>query len=194
MAATKKPVAKKLIRKNSVKKGGCPCGCSCDGTCNCVAGCPCGCGANDSVKYISIWAAWRAFWRRGFTEWSGTSSRSEYWLSWVGNLIVFILGCLLVGVFALAEVALFGHTLLFLSVLAGIVLSVYAIAWIIPAISMMTRRMHDAGLSAWVWILYVFSFIPVCFEDEFMYGTGIGLIIALLPTQIHGNRFHKNNR
>ena len=145
------------------------------------------------MKYTSVWAAWHAFWRRGFTEWSGTSSRSEYWLSWVGNLIVFILGCLLVGAFALAEVALFGHTL-FLSMLAAIVLSVYAIAWIIPAISMMTRRMHDAGLSAWVWILYIFSVAPACFEDAWTYGAGVGLVVALLPTQIHGNRFHKNNR
>ena len=176
MAATKKSAKKKVVKKTI-----CPCGCEC------------GCCMGDSVKYTSVLGAWRAFWGRGFTEWAGTSSRSEYWLSWVGNLIIFILGSVCVGAIALAEAALFGHTL-FLTWLAASALSVYVIAWIIPAISMMTRRMHDAGLSAWVWILYVFSFAPACFEDAWTYGAGVGLIVALLPTQIHGNRFHKNNR
>ena len=153
----------------------------------------CECCANDSVKYTRVWAAWRAFWRRGFCEWSGTSSRSEYWLSWIGNLIVFIIGGLIVGGAALAEIQSMGHVGMF-TVVLGTVLGFYGIACIIPAISMMTRRMHDAGLSAWVWLLYLMCVAPAWTGEEWVYGPGIGIILALLPTQVHGNKFHNNNR
>ncbi len=153
----------------------------------------CECCANDSVKYTRVWAAWRAFWRRGFCEWSGTSSRSEYWLSWIGNLIIFALGGLIVGAAALAEMQSMGHPGFF-TILFGTILVFYGIACIIPAISMMTRRMHDAGLSAWLWLVYALSIAPVWTGEEWVYGTGIGLVVALLPTQMHGNPYHKNNR
>ena len=179
MANTRKSV-KKVSKIVVVKKGACTCGCDC-------------CAGGDSVKYTSIWAAWRAFWRRGFTEWAGTSSRSEYWLSWIGNLIVFILGSIFVAFIAMVESAFFGHAGL-LAWLAGVALSFYAIAWIIPVISMMTRRMHDAGLSAWLWVIYVLGISPAFWSDSWVYGPGIGLVIALLPTQVHGNPYHKNNK
>ena len=179
MANTRKSV-KKVSKVIVVKKDACTCGCDC-------------CNAGDSVKYTSIWAAWRAFWRRGFTEWAGTSSRSEYWLSWIGNLIVFVLGGLLLVLMTVLETAVFGNPG-FLTWLMGLALSVYAIAWIIPVISLMTRRMHDAGLSAWLWVIYVLGISPAVWSDAWVYAPGIGLIIALLPTQIHGNRFHKYNK
>ncbi len=168
---------KKSIKKVSAKKNDCQCGCC----------------AGDSVKYTRVWAAWHAFWRRGFTEWSGTSSRSEYWLSWIGNLIIFAVGGLFVGGAALLEMSLVGNPGFF-TVLFGAVLLVYGIACVIPAISMMTRRMHDAGLSAWLWLVYAMCIAPVWTGEEWVYGPGIGIIVALLPTQIHGNSFHKNNK
>ena len=36
----------------------------------------------ESKKYTNMLEAYGAFWRRGFTEWAGTSSRSEYWWSY----------------------------------------------------------------------------------------------------------------
>ena len=155
--------------------------------------CMCDCCKNDSVKYTRVWAAWHAFWRRGFTEWAGTSSRSEYWLSWIGNLIIFAVGGLIVGGAALAEMRTMGHPGFF-AVILGTVLGLYGIACIIPAISMMTRRMHDAGLSAWLWLVYALSIAPAWTGEEWVYGTGIGLVVALLPTQTHGNPYHKNNK
>ena len=183
MVVTKKSI--KSVKKVNVKKGGCPCGCGCDSSCNCCMG--------DSVKYTTIWAAWRAFWRRGFTEWAGTSSRSEYWLSWIGNLLVWALGIVICGICAVIEIGLWGHPAL-LSVVLCSALVIYVIAWIIPAISMLTRRMHDAGLSAWLWLVYLFGFMPVWAGDVWVYGPGVGIIIALLPTQVHGNKYQKNNK
>ena len=179
MANTKKSV-KKVSRTVIVKK-------------EVAAPCMCGCCENDSVKYTSIWAAWRAFWYRGFTEWAGTSSRSEYWLSWIGNLLVLLIGLLIMVLFGSVEVAFFGRTGL-LAWVIGSALILYAIAWIIPAISMMTRRMHDAGLSAWLWVIYLLGVSPMFWSDAWVYGPGIGLIVVLLPTQTHGNPYHKNNR
>ena len=179
MANTKKSV-KKVSRTVIVKK-------------EVAAPCMCGCCENDSVKYTSIWAAWRAFWRRGFYEWAGTSSRSEYWLAWVGNLLVMLIGALIMVVLGSVEVAFFGRTG-FLAWIMGSALVLYVIAAIIPAISMMTRRMHDAGLSAWMWLIYIISALPAYVGNEWVYGPGAGLIVALLPTQNHGNRFHKNNK
>lgn len=178
--ATKKSVKKISVKKVIVKTDGCPCGCDC-------------CAAGDSVKYTSIWAAWRAFWRRGFTEWAGTSSRSEYWLAWVGNILALLIGALITMVLAALEIAVFKHAG-FLAWLSGSFVVLYMLAGIIPAISMMTRRMHDAGLSAWIWLVYIFSVTPAYMGGEWIYAPSVGLIIALLPTQIRGNRFHKNNR
>ena len=155
--------------------------------------CPCGCCGDESMKYTSVLEAWRAFWRRGFSEWAGTSSRSEYWLSWVGNIIVFIIGGAIVALLAVAEQWMFGHPAV-LSKIAASVLVLYGVACIIPAISMMTRRMHDAGLSAWLWVIYAFGVVPTYMFDGLTFGTGIGLIVALLPTQKHDNKYQKYNK
>ncbi|MBP5363746.1 MAG: DUF805 domain-containing protein [Alphaproteobacteria bacterium] len=179
MANTKKSV-KKVSRTVIVKK-------------EVAAPCMCGCCENDSVKYTSIWAAWRAFWRRGFCEWAGTSSRSEYWLSWIGNLLVLLIGLLVLVLFGALEIKFFGQTG-FLAWIIGSVLILYVIAAIIPAISMMTRRMHDAGLSAWLWLIYFADIAPAYVSEAWVYGPAVSLIVALLPTQVIGNRFHKNNK
>ena len=57
----------------------------------------------DSVKYTNMFKAYGAFWRRGFTEWAGTASRSEYWWTYLVNVLiglaVFIV-FLFLGIFA----------------------------------------------------------------------------------------------
>lgn len=174
--AMKKSV--KSVKKVNVKRGDCPCGCGCGGSCGCHAG--------DSVKYTSIWAAWRAFWRRGFTEWAGTSSRSEYWLSGIGNVI--ILGLLVL------ITALFFMNFKFLFNIMLVVSVMYTIALIIPTISMTTRRMHDTGLSAWMWLVLIVGYAPILFDETEIAGGVIESIIALLPTQLHNNPYHKNNK
>ena len=191
---TKKSV-KKITKKVVADNAKCPCGCGCGADCPCMHGgeCNCGCGcARNSVKHTRIWAAWRAFWRRGFCEWAGTSSRSEYWLSWVGNMFVLILMGMFCAVVAGAETA-FGAQVSVAYVIGSMIV-LYLIAMIIPAISMMTRRMHDAGLSAWLWLVYVLSMAPVYTTDSWVVGPGIGLIVALLPTQVKDNPYHKNNK
>ena len=192
---TKKTVKKVTKKTTVVKKDVCPCGCGCGADCPCMNGgnCGCGCCAGDSVKYTRVWAAWRAFWRRGYCEWAGTSSRSEYWLSWIGNIIVLLGWAAFIGLMSLLETGFYGTTAL-LTWLSGALVVLYLLAMIIPAISMMTRRMHDAGLSAWLWLLYIASAAPAYVEGSWVYGPSVGLIVSLLPTQVKHNRFHQYNK
>ena len=170
MATTKKTSQKKTVKKTTVKSAPVK--------------------KNDSVKYTNMFAAYSAFWRRGFTEWAGTSSRSEYWWSWLANVLV----CFLLAVVFLLSVALdaalFQETAIFSTIMI-VVAFAYIIAAIIPSLSMLTRRMHDAGLSAWFWLLYFTSFIPVI--GSYIWSVS-AFVIALLPTRTVDNPYHKNNK
>ena len=148
---------------------------------------------NDSVKYTNMFAAFRAFWRRGFIEWTGTSSRSEYWWSWLANILVCVLFAFLIMCSVFLDAELFKDTAP-IAPFTTVVMAcafLYVIAAIIPAISMLTRRMHDAGLSAWYWVLYLTSFIP--WIGSYIWTISM-FVIALLPTKITDNPYHKYNK
>ena len=191
MATTKKSV-KKTVKKTNVKKCACKCGCG-NGDCACggrAVTCKCAHGANDSVKYTSMFGAYRAFWRRGFTEWRGTSSRSEYWWAWLGNILACVLFVVL-GVGAVViDAAIFKEDAIFTTITLALG-GLYVISAIIPSISMLTRRMHDAGLSAWFWLLYLTTFVPLV--GSYIWTIAI-FVIALLPTRTVDNPYHKYNK
>ncbi|MBO4626194.1 MAG: DUF805 domain-containing protein [Alphaproteobacteria bacterium] len=145
---------------------------------------------SNSVKYTSMFAAYRAFWRRGYTEWAGTSSRSEYWLSWLANVLVCILFAILSILAVAVDSALFQSPGAF-SVITMLAFLLFVLAALVPAVSMLTRRMHDAGLSAWFWLLYLFSFVP--YIGSYVWCISV-LVIALLPTKTVDNPYHKFNK
>ncbi len=73
-------------------------------------------------------------WQRAF-DYSGRSTRGDYWWFALANLIVGIaLGLLTKAVSQL-----------------GAISNVYAIATIVPGLSLIVRRLRDAG-KAWPWI------------------------------------------
>ena len=167
--------------KNNVKKDH-KCACHKNGACKCK-NCTCKASENDSVKYTNVFAAYRAFWRRGFTEWSGTSSRSEYWLSVVGNLLAIVgLGGITLGAVAI-ETEIWGRPVTFSWICLGILI-VYVLAGIIPYLSLMMRRIHDIGASSWWWL--------ICLIPRF--GDFVFLVISILPTKTDGNKYHKFNK
>lgn len=145
----------------------------------------------DSVKYTNMFYAYAAFWRRGFSEWAGTSSRSEYWWSCFVNSI---LGCLWFLAFTVAGVTYtpYGYDFVFNGgiMLLIFVLFIYGIAAIIPSLSMNVRRLHDAGLSAW-WMLLL---IPMAMPGISFVASIIMLVFCLLPTKTDGNPYHKFNK
>lgn len=185
MATTKKSVKKTTKKTPAVKKPATK-----RAPAKRVVAKPVSAKKNDSVKYTNMFAAYRAFWRRGFNEWAGTSSRSEYWWSWLVNILVCVLFGLMFVCAAFLDDALFKESAMF-TIITGAGLMLYMIAAFIPAISMLTRRMHDAGLSAWFWLLYFATFIPVV--GSYLWTLAI-LIIALLPTSTTDNPYHKYNK
>ena len=159
---------------------------------------------NDSVKYTNMFAAYAAFWRRGFTEWGGTSSRSEYWWTVLMNILISLLYMIIVPIvvvlmFAPSMAYMDDELMLASSVLlasgytliALLPVMVFVFALIIPSISQFTRRMHDAGMSAWFWFFALFNLIP--FIGGLMWFV-FKLVVALLPTKTTGNPYHKNNK
>lgn len=145
-----------------------------------------------SKKYTNMFEAFGAFWHRGFTEWAGTSSRSEYWWS-----------CLMIWLISVVWVALifisgfsnspFGLEFV-VSPITGILsfgFVIFALASFIPMISLTVRRLHDAGLSAWWIVLFLLGLIcePLGFIVSIVF-----LVFALLPTKVDGNPYHKFNK
>lgn len=79
-----------------------------------------------------------------WSDFSGRARRSEFWyfflLVIVASIVVGILGAIL------------GDTI------GGILAFVFALAIIVPSLSVSIRRLHDVGKSGW-W--YLISFIPL---------------------------------
>ena len=127
-----KPVAaaKKAVSKNSVKE-------------------------TYSKTYTNMFQAYKAFWKRGFTEWAGTSSRSEYWWSVLVNFIIMLMFFL----YFLLILHLKSYNLL--SVIVYILFLLYGVAMIIPLLSLYVRRLHDSGQSAWWLLLMLANFVQI---------------------------------
>lgn len=144
----------------------------------------------ESVKYTNMFQAYGAFWRRGFTEWAGTSSPSEYWLTVLMNLLILFGFCVVFWVILIAENILYGRDMGIITLLMIILLVLFGLATIIPQISQKTRRLHDVGLSAWWWLLYLLAIIPI-----FSIIPGIFFfVVSLLPTKVADNPYHKYNK
>lgn len=142
----------------------------------------------ESKKYTNMLEAYSAFWRRGFTEWAGTSSRSEYWWSFLMNWLISIFWIFLIVV---SGFPIIGGAWSPISMILSIGLFIFALAILIPSISMTARRLHDAGLSAWWLLLLLLNLIcePLSIIISIVF-----FIFAVLPTKVEGNPYHKFNK
>lgn len=139
-----------------------------------------------SKTYTNMFQAYKAFWKRGFTEWAGTSSRSEYWWTQLVNFILL----LMFYFFFLFVWHLNYYNLLFFIVL--ILFLLYVFATVIPVLSLSVRRLHDAGQSAWWLLLILASFIPMPVLG--IVASIVLFVLMLLPTKEENNPYHKNNK
>ncbi len=109
-------------------------------------------------------AAFRSCLKR-YVKFSGRASRSEYWWFQLGVFLV-----MFVGAFLAYGLGIPGLDLL---------LTLVILALILPCLSVLVRRLHDAGFSGW-WVLLSFVF----------YIGGIVLFIfALLPSVAQANQY-----
>ncbi len=148
--------------------------------------------AKNSVKetysktYTNMFQAYKAFWKRGFTEWAGTSSRSEYWWSVLVNFIIMLMFFL----YFLLILHLKYYDLL--SVIVYILFLLYGVAMIIPLLSLYVRRLHDSGQSAWWLLLMLANFVQISVLNTVI--SIVFLVLMLLPTKKENNPYHKNNK
>lgn len=142
-----------------------------------------------STTYTNMFLAYAAFWRRGFTQWAGTSSRSEFWWTILVNALIYVMWALVAFLCMTMDFVLTGDVgLMFgLATLLGVI---YSIVIAIPMISLRTRRLHDAGLSAWWWLLVLLCVVPFA---SVVAGV-VMFIFSLLPTKTDGNPYHKFNK
>lgn len=155
-----------------------------------------------SPKMVGYIQALKNFWH-GYTDFSGTSTRAEYW--WV----------VLTGLIAMSAC---GFVAGMLSVFSAIfsfiwigVVGICGVLLVLPAIALKVRRIHDVGMSAWVYYapflivaaIQLLGFIMLLgFEleragaivytigDILSYGvSGLGLVLTLLPSKIKDNKY-----
>lgn len=88
--------------------------------------------------------SFRRFWQK-YATFSGRASRSEYWWSYLGLMLVL----LATAVISLGVAIAVNHPA------PIILLLVVYLASLIPVYSVMTRRFHDANLSGW-WVFALF--------------------------------------
>ena len=163
----------------------------------------------DSVKYTNMFKAYGAFWRRGFTEWAGTASRSEYWWTYLVNFLLGVVALFIVSFFAVLGLAVESEGV----VASGLVLvlvpaMLYWIVTLVPGISLIVRRLHDAGLSSWFmalwgavvilswvadWVLRVSPVVNIMHVIIFCISVAC-IVLMVLPTKVEDNPYHKFNK
>lgn len=123
--------------------------------------------------------------RRYFAKYattSGRASRSEYWWATLAvGLVNLALGILLVALRGVSANADGSANFTPLGIVIVVVWIVFELAVIIPHIAISVRRLHDANLSGY---LYLLVLIPSL-------GGLIVFIFALLPTNPAGARFDR---
>ena len=113
--------------------------------------------------------AYKSFFK-GYVDFAGRSTRSEYWWVWLGNMILYIPFFFAYGN-ALANLR--NESALIALGGIAIIYMVIGLALLLPGLALTVRRLRDAGFH---WALIFVAFIP-------MVG-GIALMVLLaMPTK-----------
>ncbi|RWE36891.1 MAG: DUF805 domain-containing protein [Mesorhizobium sp.] len=122
---------------------------------------------------------WGYFWRgltQNYFNFAGRARRKEYWgycLFWVVCLLI-IFG---IGIFTDVEMGNFDSDVS-ATVTVGLC-GTFLLATFLPGLGMTVRRLHDIGLSGWLYLLILIPSI----------GSLIILVFALIPTQARENQW-----
>ena len=101
---------------------------------------------------------------KGYVDFAGRSTRSEYWGVWLGNMILYIPFFLSYGN-ALANSR--NESALITLGFIAIIYFIFGLAIFLPSLALMVRRLRDAGFH---WALIFILFIPL---------GSIGLLVLL---------------
>ncbi len=126
---------------------------------------------------LSPWAYFVRCIREKFIDGDGRARRLEYWsfilFAWLTMMAAFVPFFLLA---ALADDSDLTSTLALLTILLP---AFWGLFLMIPGIALASRRLHDIGLSGW---LYLVTFVPYV-------GGLFMLVVACIPSQPHPNRY-----
>lgn len=126
---------------------------------------------------LSPWAYFVRCKREKFIDGDGRARRLEYWsfilFAWLTMMAAFVPFFLLA---ALADDSDLTSTLALLTILLP---AFWGLFLMIPGIALASRRLHDIGLSGW---LYLVTFVPYV-------GGLFMLVVACIPSQPHPNRY-----
>lgn len=115
--------------------------------------------------------AYKKFWK-GYVDFKGRSTPSDYWLAYSAHVLIFFASYLLLAVFqrmAVDEISLLTNEVIFL-----LIFFAYGVAAVLPGIALTVRRLRDAGYN---WPCIFIPLIPF---------VGIFIFIFLLcqPTKV----------
>lgn len=120
-----------------------------------------------------ILASYIAFWKRAF-DFSGRTSRAEYWYAIVGHILASIVLSFFLGILSV----IFGDESFIVTVISGL----YSLVLLIPSISFGVRRLHDIGFSG---LLYLINFTGI--------GAFVLLVLACMKGQPSANKYGMSN-
>ena len=117
--------------------------------------------------------AYKKFWK-GYVDFEGRSTRSDYWFAYLANMLTFAAFYVLLFVFGVIAGSTGSDFLTVISVILSLIFFAYSVALCLPGIAVTVRRLRDAGCN-WLYI-----FIPLV---PFV---GIFILIFLLcqPTEV----------
>ena len=117
--------------------------------------------------------AYKKFWK-GYVDFEGRSTRSDYWFACSAHLLIFFTWYLLLAVFERMVAETGSSDLFTIGVILLLIFFAYGVAAVLPGIALTVRRLRDAGYN-WPYI-----FIPLI---PFV---GIFIFIFLLcqPTKV----------
>jgi len=120
--------------------------------------------------------------KRGFKKYatfSGRASRSEYWWWYLFTFLVYLVLGVPLYVVGIATSRDGGWTPGTLAIPLIILLTVFALGIIVPSLALTVRRLHDAGYSGLLALLFLIPYV----------GGLVILIFALLPSSPAGAKY-----
>jgi uncharacterized membrane protein YhaH (DUF805 family) len=120
--------------------------------------------------------------KRGFKKYatfSGRASRSEYWWWYLFTFLVYLVLGVPLYVVGMATSRDGGRTPGALAIPLLILLTVFALGIIVPSLALTVRRLHDAGYSGLLALLFLIPYV----------GGLVILIFALLPSSPAGAKY-----
>ena len=118
-------------------------------------------------------AAYKKFWK-GYVDFKGRSTRSDYWFAYSAHVLIFFAFYLLDAVFERMAYETGSMDVFTISVILLLIFFAFGIAAVLPGIAITVRRLRDAGFH---WALIFLRYAPVI-------GDIVLLVLFCQPTKI----------